>query len=66
MTRQENERLQVAIDGPAGAGKSSLAKALALRKPAVIDCTLDIDEMVRPMVAAGAEITDFLLSEGGD
>ena len=45
---------------------SALAKALALRKPAVIDCTLDIDEMVRPMVAAGAEITDFLLSEGGD
>ena len=35
MTRQENERLQVAIDGPAGAGKSSLAKALAQRLGAV-------------------------------
>ena len=46
--------------------ETALAQALALRKPAVIDCTLDIDEMVRPMVAAGAEITDFLLSEGGD
>jgi N-acyl-D-amino-acid deacylase len=32
---------------------------------AVIDCVLDIDEMVRPMVAAGSPITDFLLSEGG-
>ena len=31
---------------------------------AVIDCVLDIDEMVRPMVAAGAPITDFLLKEG--
>lgn len=27
----------------------------------VIDCMLDIDEMVRPMVAGGAHITDFLL-----
>ncbi len=27
----------------------------------VIDCTLDMDEMVRPMVAGGAHITDFLL-----
>ena len=28
---------------------------------AVIDCRLDIDEMVRPMVAAGSHITNFLL-----
>ena len=27
----------------------------------VIDCRLDMDEMVRPMVAGGAHITDFLL-----
>ena len=27
----------------------------------VIDCMLDMDEMVRPMVAGGANITDFLL-----
>ncbi len=27
----------------------------------VIDCMLDIDEMVRPMVPGGAHITDFLL-----
>ena len=27
----------------------------------VIDCRLDMDEMVRPMVAGGAHLTDFLL-----
>ena len=43
-----------------------LKEALAAREPAVIDCRLDIDEMVRPMVASGSEITDFLLSEGGE
>ena len=43
-----------------------LAQALAVREPAVIDCRLDINEMVRPMVASGSEITDFLLSEGGE
>nr|WP_325294327.1 biosynthetic-type acetolactate synthase large subunit [uncultured Oscillibacter sp.] len=44
----------------------ALAQALAVREPAVIDCKLDIDEMVRPMVASGSGITDFLLSEGGE
>ena len=39
----------------------ALAQALAAREPAVLDCMLDIDEMVRPMVAGGAHITDFLL-----
>ena len=28
----------------------------------VLDCRLDMDEMVRPMVAGGAHITDFLLN----
>ena len=42
------------------------AQALAAEEPAVLDCRLDIDEMVRPMVASGSEITDFLLSEGGE
>jgi len=46
--------------------EAALAQALAERAPAVIDCMLDIDEMVRPMVAAGSGITDFLLSEGGE
>ncbi|MBD5148306.1 MAG: biosynthetic-type acetolactate synthase large subunit [Oscillibacter sp.] len=45
--------------------EKAFAQALAGRSGAVIDCMLDIDEMVRPMVAAGSPITDFLLSEGG-
>ncbi|MCI9330757.1 MAG: biosynthetic-type acetolactate synthase large subunit [Oscillibacter sp.] len=46
--------------------EKALAQALAAEEPAVLDCRLDIDEMVRPMVASGSEITDFLLSEGGE
>ena len=40
----------------------ALSRALSSGKAAVIDCALDIDEMVSPMVAAGSAITDFLLS----
>ena len=36
---------------------------LLLQGASVIDCVLDIDEMVRPMVAAGSPITQFLLTE---
>ena len=39
-------------------------QAMAAGCGVVIDCILDIDEMVRPMVAAGSPITDFLLKEG--
>ena len=46
--------------------EAALAQALGSGEAAVIDCRLDIDEMVRPMVAAGSGITDFLLSEGGE
>ena len=46
--------------------EEALAQALGSGEAAVIDCRLDIDEMVRPMVAAGSGITDFLLSEGGE
>ena len=45
--------------------EQAFAEALACGTGAVIDCKLDIDEMVSPMVAAGSPITDFLLSEGG-
>ncbi|MBE6964002.1 MAG: biosynthetic-type acetolactate synthase large subunit [Ruminococcaceae bacterium] len=45
--------------------EQALAQALECGTGAVIDCMLDIDEMVSPMVAAGSPITDFLLSEGG-
>ena len=45
--------------------EEALKKALSSDKASVIDCRLDINEMVSPMVAAGHDITDFLLSEGG-
>ena len=46
--------------------QEALQQALACGGAAVIDCQLDIDEMVRPMVAAGSPITDFLLKEGSE
>ena len=36
--------------------------ALDAKCGCVIDCRLDMDEMVRPMVAGGAHITDFLIN----
>ena len=41
--------------------EAAFAAALESDKGSVIDCVLDMDEMVRPMVAGGAHITDFLL-----
>ena len=43
--------------------EQAFSEALACGTGAVIDCVLDIDEMVRPMVAAGSPITRFLLTE---
>jgi acetolactate synthase-1/2/3 large subunit len=37
------------------------AKAVAVRAPALIDCHMDIDEMVLPMVPAGKPIDELLL-----
>ena len=45
--------------------ESALKNALSEGKACIIDCIIDIDEMVSPMVAAGHDITDFLLKEGG-
>ncbi len=42
--------------------EDAFARALACGRGAVIDCVLDIDEMVRPMVAAGSPINHFLLN----
>ena len=42
--------------------ESALKDALASNKGSVIDCIIDIDEMVRPMVSGGAHISDFLLA----
>ena len=41
--------------------ESAFSAALEAGCGCVIDCVLDMDEMVRPMVAGGAHITDFLL-----
>ena len=41
--------------------ETAFAAALEAGCGCVIDCMLDMDEMVRPMVAGGAHITDFLL-----
>ena len=41
--------------------KQALEQALTCGTGAVIDCVLDIDEMVHPMVASGSPITNFLL-----
>ena len=41
--------------------EKALDEAMHCGCGAVIDCRLDIDEMVRPMVAAGSHITNFLL-----
>ena len=41
--------------------EAAFQEALTAGRGCVIDCRLDMDEMVRPMVAGGAHITDFLL-----
>ena len=41
--------------------EKAFSAALEADRGCVIDCMLDMDEMVRPMVAGGAHITDFLL-----
>ena len=41
--------------------EAALQEALSCGCGYVIDCQIDMDEMVRPMVAGGAHITDFLL-----
>ncbi len=40
---------------------SAFAKAISERTPALIDCLMDIDEMVFPMVPAGKPIDELLL-----
>ena len=44
--------------------QAALKTALEEDKACIIDCLIDINEMVSPMVAAGHDITDFLLKEG--
>ena len=42
--------------------RQALAEALASGRGSVIDCVIDMDEMVRPMVGGGQPITDFMLN----
>ena len=42
--------------------EQAFADALACGTGAVIDCVLDIDEMVRPMVGGDSDITDFIVN----
>ena len=42
--------------------EDAINDALEWKKGYVIDCTIDTDEMVRPMVGGGSHITDFIIS----
>ncbi len=41
--------------------ESALKAALTCGQATVIDCAINIDEMVRPMVGGGSDITDFMV-----
>ena len=49
------------LKGKRVTNRAEMEQALQAGCGCVIDCRLDMDEMVRPMVAGGAHITDFLL-----
>lgn len=40
---------------------SALEQAIASKQPAVIECVLDIDEKVRPMIPGGGDLDQYLL-----
>ena len=42
--------------------RAAFEKAVAERRPCLIECMLDIDEMVAPMVAPGSPIDAFCLN----
>ena len=42
--------------------EAAIKDAVASNKGTVIDCIIDTDEMVRPMVGGGSPITDFIIS----
>ena len=42
--------------------KAAFEKAYAACRPCLIECMLDIDEMVAPMVAPGSPIDSFCLN----
>ena len=42
--------------------EAAITEALEWKKGYVVDCIIDTDEMVRPMVGGGSHITDFIIS----
>ena len=44
-----------------GQFEKALRQALDSDRGSVIDCAIDIDEMVRPMVGGGSHITNFMI-----
>ncbi|MBQ2274957.1 MAG: acetolactate synthase large subunit, partial [Clostridia bacterium] len=42
--------------------ETAIKEALTSGRGYVIDCAIDTDEMVRPMVSGGAHITEFIVS----
>ena len=42
--------------------ESALKEALTCGHATVIECAINIDEMVRPMVGGGSDITDFIVN----
>ena len=42
--------------------QQAVQEALACDTGYIIDCVINIDEMVRPMVGGGSHITDFMLN----
>ena len=41
--------------------EAAFRRAVAAGRPYVIECAIDKDAMVHPMVSAGAPVTDFIL-----
>ena len=42
--------------------EQAIKEALDLKQPYIIDCAVDKDEMVRPMVKGNSDIADFVIS----
>ena len=65
MYRHQQQRRCAAVDDILfifEAFEKAFEKAYADGKPCIIECMLDIDEMVAPMVAPGSPIDSFCLN----
>ena len=55
------EKLVEMVSAPFTVMHLPFAEAMAKVAPIIIDCAIDIDAMVHPMVSAGTPVTDFIL-----